>query len=175
VVPALDGRPADGFLVGGISVEPRTVSVAGPETRLRNIRAATTAPVLIDGARSGVSATVDVGVVDGELRLSEAQTARVSVAIVPVSDAVARTFFELPVAARGLADSRNVLLDPLRVSVVIRASPGTVGRVDPVRVAPYVDVVGLGPGSYTLPVHVDPDPTFVVGTISPSTVKVQVR
>jgi hypothetical protein len=68
-----------------------------------------------------------------------------------------------------------VMLDPLHVSVVVRASPGTVGRIDPVRVAPYVDLVGLGPGSYTLPVHVDSDASFVVGTISPSTVKVQVR
>lgn len=175
VVPALDGKPAPGFLVGEISVDPTVVSVAGPETRLRSIRSATTAPVLIDGARSPVSATVDVGVVDGELRLSEAQTARVTVAIVPAGSAVARTFFELTVGQRGLDDARSAILDPLRVSVVIKASPGTVGRFDPARIAPYVDLTGLGPGSYTLPVHVDADATFVVGAITPSTVKVQVR
>ena len=48
VVPALDGEPAPGFVVGRVSSEPATVEIVGPETRVKQITEATTEPVSVD-------------------------------------------------------------------------------------------------------------------------------
>src|SRR5690349_10818180 len=37
VVPALDGEPAPGFVIGRVSSDPVTVEVAGPESRLKQL------------------------------------------------------------------------------------------------------------------------------------------
>jgi hypothetical protein len=42
-------------------------------------------------------------------------------------------------------------------------------------VAPFVDLVGLGPGLYTLPVRADSGPDFSVSAINPTAVSVRIR
>ena len=51
VKPNLVGRPAQGFVVKGVSVEPNEVSVTGIRRSLRRIRIIGTAPVSIEGVR----------------------------------------------------------------------------------------------------------------------------
>ena len=40
VVPALDGEPAPGFVIGRVTSDPPTVEVAGPESRLKQLTGA---------------------------------------------------------------------------------------------------------------------------------------
>src|SRR3954465_15747131 len=44
VVPALDGEPAPGYVIGRVTSEPATVEVAGPESRLKQVTGAPTEP-----------------------------------------------------------------------------------------------------------------------------------
>ena len=50
VVPALEGEPAPGFVVGRVSSEPRRWRSSGPRARVQQITEATTEPVSVDGA-----------------------------------------------------------------------------------------------------------------------------
>ena len=52
VVPAVDGRPAPGFVVGTLSAEPATVEVIGPESAVKRATEALTEPVSVAGAAS---------------------------------------------------------------------------------------------------------------------------
>ena len=86
VEATVEGRPADGYEVGAITVEPAKVEVAGPESQLKALRTALTETVMIDGASASVSRVVSVGVANSALRLREARTARVTVEILKKKD-----------------------------------------------------------------------------------------
>ena len=69
VVPAYDGRPAPGFIVGKVTSLPETVEIVGPESSVKRAAAALTEPISVAGAREAVRGTVSVGVLDSTLRL----------------------------------------------------------------------------------------------------------
>ena len=59
IIPALEGQPAPGFVVGRMISEPSTVSIIGPDTRVRQVAEATTEPISVAGARSRVRAALE--------------------------------------------------------------------------------------------------------------------
>lgn len=83
IVPAIEGDPADGFEVAGISTAPPATEVVGPERRLAQLAEALTEPVSIAGASGPVRATVAIGVADPLLRLVGPRSAEVTVDIRP--------------------------------------------------------------------------------------------
>src|SRR6058998_2372289 len=58
VMPAVDGRPAAGYVVGPMTADPKTVEVIGPETAVRRVTEALTEPVSVSGAREEVRQSV---------------------------------------------------------------------------------------------------------------------
>ena len=85
VVPAIDGRPAEGFVVGHVMTEPDTVEIVGPESSVGRATEAVTEPVSVAGAREHIRAVVTVGVLDSSLRLKTTRSAVVDVQIMPSS------------------------------------------------------------------------------------------
>lgn len=83
VVPALEGDPAPGYVVGAVRSTPARVVIIGPEDYVKQVGEATTEPVNIEGARAAVTDTVNIGVARTTVRLREPQAARVVVEIVP--------------------------------------------------------------------------------------------
>jgi YbbR domain-containing protein len=80
----LRGKPAEGFHVDGIEIEPASVAVQGPESRFKAKSAATTAPVDITGLSQPTVFDADIILPRPELRFASAQaSARVSVHIAP--------------------------------------------------------------------------------------------
>ncbi len=84
IVPALEGDPAPGFVVRSVRSVPAEVEVIGPAEYLRQVDAATTEPINIEGARTTVRDTVTVGVARTTVRLRTALTAQVVVDIARV-------------------------------------------------------------------------------------------
>ena len=83
VEPVLDGRPADGYVVGKVTVTPAKITVSGPESRLSRPVSVATDRIRLDGLRATVEQDVDVVSVDSDVRLAEARRVRVVVEIVP--------------------------------------------------------------------------------------------
>jgi YbbR domain-containing protein len=83
IVPQIEGEPAQGFVVGGMIVDPPRVEILGPASALENLSRAVTEAVSVAGAKRTVTETVTVGVADPNVRLKGSSTARVSVSIVP--------------------------------------------------------------------------------------------
>ena len=83
VKPTVEGKPAPGFALGNVTVEPETVTVSGPESRLKSPIAVITERVLVDGETKTIVHDVGVGVADAQLRVLQPHTVRVTVPIVP--------------------------------------------------------------------------------------------
>ncbi len=60
--PSIQGKPAPGYVLRKVVVEPATVDVVGPESAVKRATEAFTEPVSVDGARATVKETVTIGV-----------------------------------------------------------------------------------------------------------------
>ena len=171
VKPVIEGVPAPGFVISQIAADPATVMIMGPARRIAATTAATTDRVSIEGARSTVTRSVSVGVPDGALRLKEARTARVVVTIEPNGE---RRFSAMRVMVRNLGPGMRGTAEPAVVSVIVRGAQSLLGRLDVRAVVPYVDVTGLAPGRYEVPVLLDLGGTLVP-SVRPATVSVTIN
>ena len=100
VVPAVDGRPAPGYVVGPLTADPPSVDVIGPESAVKRATEVLTEPVSVAGARDQVRQSVILGLEDPSLRLKTARSAMVTVQILPAP--LERTFRNRPVHLRNL-------------------------------------------------------------------------
>jgi YbbR domain-containing protein len=171
VVPAVDGRPAPGYVVGARSADPQSVDVIGPESAVKRVTEVLTEPVSVAGARDQVRQSVILGLDDPALRLKTARSAMVTVQILPAP--LERTFRARPVHLRNLAPNLDARAVPATVDVSLRASRETLNQVDVDDIVAYVDLVGLGSGEYSLVVHADSSPEAGV-RIQPSSVQVRI-
>jgi YbbR domain-containing protein len=172
VVPSLEGDPAPGFTVGKITSDPVEVEITGPESAVAAATEALTESVSVAGASGVVREVVSVGLLNPLLRVKSSRTAAVEVQILPGPRE--RTLREQPVHLRSMSESLAARALPPAVTVHIRGSREGVGRITPSDVVAFVDLGGLGPGDYTLPVRIDaPGAAGVVG-IDPAMVQVSI-
>jgi YbbR domain-containing protein len=173
VVVPTEGDPAPGFVVGRITVDPQTVEVVGPDTRVRQIAEATTEPVSVKDAKSRVRDTVTIGVVDSSVRLVQSRNAQVLVDIWPAP--VERQISDVPVRWRNLAPGATAHLSPQLVHVTVRGTSAVLSDLRGDSVQAFVDLAGLGAGRYNLRVQVDPAERFGVVAIDPAVVSVTIK
>lgn len=173
IVPDIEGEPAEGFVVGRISTAPATVDVVGSEGRLAELSEALTAPVSVAGVFERVQAIVTVGVADPTLRPATPSSAEVTVEILPAP--VERTLQEVPVATRSSERQADVRAEPQHVTVSVSGPRETIEGLDRSAVEAYVDLVGLTPGQYNLPVTVESRQDIGVTHIDPPSVCINIR
>ena len=171
VRPQIEGEPAPGFVVTEISAEPPLVTAIGPERRLTSFARAVTDRVSVAGARETVTGVVNVGIEDALLRLSKPQTARVTVRV----EAAGTRTVSLHVTARNAGAGRRVTIEPDNVVVTLRGAIRVLDDLDPATLAAYVDLAGLGPGTYSPQVTLELDGRFAIVAIKPPTVSVRLR
>jgi YbbR domain-containing protein len=173
VVPAIEGDPAPGFVVGRVTADPPSVEIVGPESRVRQVAEATTEPVSVKEARSRVRDGVTIGVVDASVRLVQAQSAQVAVEIWPAP--VERQVNDVPVRYRNLGTGLRANLSPQLVQVAVRGAKDALAALRADSVEAFVDLAGLGSGRYNLRVQVEPSENFGVVQIEPAVVSVVIR
>jgi len=167
--PRLVGTPAPGYEVASMTCSPRDVRVAGPKSRVREVEAAFTEPVSIEGASSTLVDRVNLGLEDPVLRIQASPRVRVTVEIREVHEK--RTFESLSVSVRGTP----VTVTPSRVAVILTGPASVMRRVSEELVRPFVE---LGPDvepRAVLSVGVEIDPSLsgvTVHQIDPAEVTV---
>jgi hypothetical protein len=83
VIATIEGRPAAGFIVARVRVEPATLTVTGPETRLKSGVSVVTDRISVEGRAAGFEQEVGVRVADADVRLVEARRVKVVLTIDP--------------------------------------------------------------------------------------------
>ena len=173
VRPNIVGQPAPGFVFLEAQVEPRTVRVVGPASRLRSTTYAMTERVSIEGLTTNFVQVVGVGVADALVRLREARTVRVTVRIEPAS--AERTFSGRTIAFRNILAGRQALVEPSIVAVTVQGRAATLSSLSETSINPWVDLGGVRPGLHELPVQVDLPLGFTLVSVRPASVSVRVR
>lgn len=172
VKPTIDGEAAAGYVRGEVTWQPQSVNVVGPESRLKDLPAAMTERISIEGATSTVVETVSLGLTDPQVRLQQIQSARVTIKIVPAPTA---RFSNLPVSFRHVPAGRHAAAQPSTVSVTVRGPLVALKPSSEPHLQPYVDLSGLRPGRYNLRVQVDPPDGLVITAVAPATVAIRLR
>ncbi len=173
VLPAIDGLPAPGFVLGRALAVPEMVEVAGPESRLRRLTGATTEPVNVSGAQAKVTDVVTVGIADSAVRLVKAQSASVTVEILPAPRE--RELTGVPVRYRNLGAGLRAQVHPVLTQVNVRGARGAIETLRPGEIEAFVDLAGLGPGRYNLRVQVEQSQRFGVSVVDPAVVDVTIK
>ena len=172
IAPVVDGRPAPGYVVGPLSAEPRVVEVIGPDSAVKRATEVVTEPVSVAGASTHVKQAVVLGLLDPALRLKTARTAMVTVQIIP--GPVERTLRNQPVHLRNLGPNLQAEAVPPAVDLTLRGNREPLNRTAADDVTAYVDLAGLGPGQYSLPVHGDASRDAGVTRVTPDSVQVRI-
>src|SRR3954466_9456144 len=173
IVPALDGEPAPGFVIGRVTADPATVEVAGPESRLKQLTGATTEPVQITGSHTRVRDVVTVGMTDSAVRLVQPQNATITVDVVPAP--VERELAGVPIRWRNLQAGVSSTVRPVLARGTARGRREALADLRAGAIDAFVDLYGLGPGRYNLRVQVDPYQTFGISAIEPAVVDVTIK
>lgn len=172
VIPNIEGEPQEGYLVGSISTEPKTVEVVGPESALRPLDHAITEPVSIQGATRRIREQANIGVADPRLRLRTPANAMVTVDVYPAP--VQRAVMKVPVRFRDVRRGLSAEAVPATVTVLTRGTKDVLDALDPQALDAFVDLAGLGAGRYNLAVRVEPRQDFEVLRTDPPRVRVRI-
>ena len=172
IMPAVDGKPAPGYVIGRMVAEPPTVEVIGPESAVKRATEVLAEPVSVTGAKGPVRETVVLGLLDPSLRLKAARSASVTVQILPAP--LERTLRNRPVHLRNVGPHLDAQAVPAAVELTIRGNRDALNRVDADDVVAFIDLAGLGPGEYSLTVHADSSIDAGVMRIEPASVQVQI-
>ena len=174
VVPAVEGDPAPGFVIGRATATPNNVEVVGPESLLRDLTSATTEPISVAGQRANVTDVVTIGVSDSGLRLAEAQSATVTVEVLPAP--VERDLPGVPIRWKNLGTGLTARIQPTVLRVSVRGRHPALDALRPESLDAFVDLAGLGPGQYNLRVQIDTTQNdFGVSSMDPSVVQVTIK
>ena len=174
VVAQIDGEPSPGYSLGQVTVEPSTVAIVGPESRVRKLANATTEPVTVAGERENVRDVVAVGLLDSSVRLVQPQNVTVIVEVVPAP--IERELKGVPVQHRNLKPGlRASQLTPDKVTVSIRGRRDVLAAVRPDTIEAFVDLAGLDVGRYNLRVQFEPSQQFGISEFQPAEVAVTIR
>ena len=174
VVPAVEGDPAPGFVIGRATATPNNVEVVGPESRLRDLTSATTEPISVAGQRANVTDVVTIGVSDASLRLAQAQSATVTIEVLPAP--VERDLPGVPIRWKNLGVGLTARIEPTVLRVSVRGRRPALDSLRPASLDAFVDLAGLGPGQYNLRVQIDTTPNdFGVSSMDPSVVQVTIK
>lgn len=172
ITPAVEGKPAPGFVVGTITLDPPVVEVIGPESAIGRVTEAITEPVSVADAKASVTESVTVGFIEPSVRLRTPRAATVTVNITPAPGE--RTVRGRPVHLQSLAAGLSAQALPAVVDVTLRGSRDSLANVAADDISAYVDLAGLGVGQYTLTVHATAPGDIGATAIAPASVQVRI-
>jgi len=86
VRPQLEGRPAPGFKLGVVRVQPETVRIQGPDQKIAGMESLQTLPISIEGAIETLQLPVEIKLQDPFVRLLTPVPLKVRVEIIPEDD-----------------------------------------------------------------------------------------
>ena len=170
VSPVVTGTPASGFEIDSITVDPSAVTVQGDADPLASLARVDTAPVSVSG-------------------LSEAQTFETALALPEGIEAVDAGPIQVTVSFRPVTESRSysvglqlvgtapgLVYTPSTSSVLLSVggNPAALDAVSTSTTLAQLDVTGLEPGTYDVPVTAELPSGVTLVAASPETVSVTV-
>lgn len=145
------GRPAEGYEVADVLINPSYVSIAGRKSIVESVsRFAATRQLDIGGATETVTGMITLGV-PVNLEFISADQATVTVVIRPKTETA--TFADVPVEVTQLPEGMTVQTEPVTVSLMVTGPQTWVQTLTAEDVRLNCDVSGLAEGTHELPLQ----------------------
>jgi YbbR domain-containing protein len=165
----LRGLPPEGYRIVRTTVEPATIRLKGPESKVSAISEVFTTP--IDVSNLTESKTVDVGLqIEKSNVQAEGPLPKVTVEVEPVS----ANFRIRNIDIRVLSPYQSVL-DEKTATVLVRARAEDLKSLDRSQVDAVVDLRGKPKGRYTVPVKVTLPPKIGLVKVIPEKIRVLLK
>lgn len=146
VAPRVVGEPASGFELFAIRLQPESVAVSGPASRLKGLEQVTTEPLSAEGLREPHTRPAQILVEDPLLRISGMSKV---VATLDVREQQVEAGLG-GVALRAVPETPEARFFPSSVRVVISGARSVVAHLRSEDLEGIVSVEGLGPGEHQL-------------------------
>lgn len=170
VVPQLTGSLARGYQITSVSVGPVVVTVSGEEAIVARLESAPTEPIDIQGRTTDLEAMVGLVLPDG---ISVTGNDRVRV-VLTVAEELGSQTFSVGVDLEGESAEQTYSVSPGQASVTVGGSLIDIDALNPATMRAVADVSGLGPGSHTVQLQIDPPIGLDPLAISPPQVAVTI-
>lgn len=171
VVIDYQGSPAANYQVTSLSTDPFMVEVSGPPEVLFQVRNVHTTPVNLTGKTSSFQQRVGLIPPIKGVTLSQSGVL-LSVQIEQVS--VLTSFTDLEIQLMGSSPTFSYKLSPDKVDVTVESGIGARANIDADQIRPKVDVLGLGPGTFTLKISVSLPAGVILNKVDPEEISVTV-
>lgn len=171
VAPDIVGQPAPGYTIESVNVEPRTVTVTGPEEYIESTDLITTESIDISGENSDFVRTVSlVAPIDVDV-IPEGTQVTVSIRIRPVDGSISMS---VPLQAENVGADLSVVGGLPTIEVVLTGPQPQLLELAVSDVAATVDMSGNGEGTHEADVEIDTPNGIDVESVSPSRVSVTI-
>jgi YbbR domain-containing protein len=170
VSPVVNGTPASGFEIDSITVEPSTVLVEGDADPLAALARVDTAPVSVSGLSETQTFETDLALPDG-IEAVDAGPIRVTVTFRPVTES--RSY---SVGLQLVGAEAGLVYTPATTSVLlsVAGNPAALDALSSGTTLARLDVTGLEPGTYDVPVTAELPSDVTLVAASPTAVSVTV-
>ena len=170
VSPVVTGTPASGFEIDSITVDPSTVLVEGDADPLAALARVDTAPVSVSGASETQTFETELALPEG-IEAVDAGTIRVTVTFRPVTES--RSY---SVGLQLIGTEPGLAYAPATTSVLlsVAGNPAALDALSTGTTLARLDVTGLEPGTYDVPVTAELPAGVTLVAASPAAVSVTV-
>jgi YbbR domain-containing protein len=170
VSPVVTGTPAAGFEIDEITVDPSTVFVEGDADPLASLARVDTAPVSVSGLSETQTFETELVLPDG-IEAVDPVPVRVTVSFRPITESRSYTVgLQVVGAEAGLTYAPNTS----SVLLSVAGNPATLDTLSAETTLAQLDVTGLEPGTYDVPVTAELASGVTLVAASPPTVSVTV-
>lgn len=167
IVVETSGSLADGLELTGITTDPATVMIKGESSELNRVTNITipASVISLSDITQDLTTTVDItSYLPEGVTLLDSQDAQVSVKVGVAGETTQE--FDVPVdniSVRNLERGYTTSFSASTVKVSITALQSELSRLSANSITGYVDVSGLVPGTYNLPITMNLDEDYRVG------------
>lgn len=187
VLVRTEGKPARGYFVSSVDIEPATVTLVGPPAVIADMPGVISARGTVDvaGATRLIAQRLQLDLPEGVSVLSERQGESKSLAVlvtVEIDAVKGGTTVELPLRSRRVGEGLTARLSVATVDVILTGPAVLLDDLEIALVEAYVDLGGLGVGTHqaktAVEVRVSKNPKLadlLVTSISPTFVEAEIR
>jgi len=170
VKPVFEGKPAPGYQVARVMVEPETVKILGQFNKLDTIDLVQTLPVILTDVKENVVQEVDLSVPSGVTLL---YGTKVKV-IIQVEESPVQKSFDIPIKVYNSKSSQKVVITEA-VKVSVEGRKDVMDKITFQDIIAFVDVAGLDIGTHELEVQIDAPGDLQLLNIEPQRVQVEIK
>jgi len=171
VKPVLEGKPAQGYQIARVLVEPETVKILGQLNKLDDIDRIQTIPISVNDVKQNIVREVDLSIPAGVTLL---YGTKVKVIIQVEEEPVAKSF-EVPLNIHNRKSNQKVVTTVETVKVSLEGNKEAINKLTGQDIKAYIDVAGRDFGTFDLEVQVDIPANVRLVNIEPQKVKAEIK